>query len=67
MPNKERLKFLNKKAIDIVNGIDIQKLTDGIDNVELAYVLSTVDNIVTIKSNLEFVNQNRTNDDNPKE
>jgi hypothetical protein len=44
------VKELQDRAYDIIEKVDIKKLASGLDNVELAYVLSVVDNILTVKS-----------------
>jgi hypothetical protein len=42
---------LREKAFDIIDLVDIDKLiSNGLTTIELAYVLSLVDNIISIKA-----------------
>lgn len=48
-------KELQAKAYDIIKSIDIDKLVSGgLTNIELAYILSHVNNVVTIQANLKI-------------
>lgn len=53
---KDRFLVLQAKAFDIIDKIDIDSLSEGINTAELAYILSMVDNIVTITTSLKIKN-----------
>lgn len=55
-------KELREKAYDIIDLVDIDKLvSNGLTTIELAYVLSLVDNIISIKASTRMgINQSES-------